>query len=548
MALNLNKKTVVGVAVTPDRGLEVAQVDFMSRTILKYAKQPLVFDSMRGQIADIDKFKEVLQDMLFEMQIPKGSEIVMSLPAVRFDVTDFAAANNDEQISLDLEESLCRLPLFQDDEPALSFIKSPISTMQFTKVASTALSKVMLIEIAMQIKDLGYKLIGIDTSVGSTLNALIYNERVDVSPNTNWVLLLVEHNSCRILSMQGASYVDCSEERITIGEVLEEEENYSAVENVVAPILKNIPSKCLYIVSKTNVISAAKLARRLTYSAPIIHQEDNFYNAEPFLMPSNEEADVSNYIQVSLNVIGAAIYRDISEIVPLQFNLYNASLGDIYILEQPFSITFNNRQIVFSISNILKVALIVVAIIIGVVLAVLVPINANIAQKEKELKKIELDIALIQKYLKANKSVSTNAFDEGDEVRIGIAHNKAIFSYYSIVGTEIPKKLWLTSLDLDKGVSIEGQADNLESIYTFYRNIKDYDAKSDVKIQKLILASNAKVTPLSDEEVIESDSFITSANADYYEFRISDRSEPKVQPVEKGSSKKGDLPDLEPIE
>ena len=47
---------------------------------------------------------------------------------------------------------------------------------------------------------------------------------------------------------------------------------------------------------------------------------------------------------------------------------------------------------------------------------------------------------------------------------------------------------------------------------------------------------------------IESDSFITSANADYYEFRISDRSEPKVQPVEKGSSKKGDLPDLEPIE
>ena len=203
------------------------------------------------------------------------------------------------------------------------------------------------------------------------------------------------------------------------------------------------------------------------------------------------------------------------------------------------------RDVLLSVA---KVALIVVAIIIGVVLAVLVPINANIAQKEKELKKIELDIALIQKYLKANKSVSTNAFDEGDEVRIGIAHNKAIFSYYSIVGTEIPKKLWLTSLDLDKGVSIEGQADNLESIYTFYRNIKDYDAKSDVKIQKLILASNAKVTPLSDEEVIESDSFITSANADYYEFRISDRSEPKVQLVEKGSSKKGDLPDLEPIE
>ena len=115
-------------------------------------------------------------------------------------------------------------------------------------------------------------------------------------------------------------------------------------------------------------------------------------------------------------------------------------------------------------------------------------------------------------------------FDEGDEIRLGIAHNKNIYQYYTIVGTEIPQKVWLTYLKLSDKTTIEGQADNLESIYAFFRNIKDYGANSStpIKLQKLALASSSKLTELNSDGELDTDSILSSMSANYYEFMISD--------------------------
>ena len=108
---------------------------------------------------------------------------------------------------------------------------------------------------------------------------------------------------------------------------------------------------------------------------------------------------------------------------------------------------------------------------------------------------------------------------------MGLIHNKNIYTYYTIVGTEIPKKLWLTGLKLGKNTTIEGQADNLESVYSFFRNIKDYNPDSQIKLQKLALASNSNIAALTESGNFDTDSIITSMNADFYEFRISDAPE-----------------------
>ena len=146
----------------------------------------------------------------------------------------------------------------------------------------------------------------------------------------------------------------------------------------------------------------------------------------------------------------------------------------------------------------------------------------EIDTKTEEHGKITTQINSIKAYLAKHESISTDIFDEGDEIRIGLIHNKAIYSYYTIVGTEIPKKVWLTYLKLGNNVEIAGQADNLESIYSFYRNLKNYDEESRLSIKKLSLASNSPVTVLSDEESFETESLLTSVNADYYEFVITD--------------------------
>ena len=543
--LNFKNNCTVGVAVTPDFGLEIAQIDYNSKKILKYGCRQLAYDNNRKEIADLDIFKETLQDLLTELDIPKGAEISLCLPTISFKVTDYPAALDDTQITVAIEEELGGVHIFQDNEPCISAVKLPNSTIQFKKIASTAMQKVTLIEIAMQIKELGYKLSKIDVSTNCTLNALIYNDRVNTAPDASWVLLMIDNNACRVISMMGANYVDCFEEKISIGEVLGEEENYATVLNTIAPILKGLPSQCLYIVSKTNVISAKELAKKVKYNAPIVHQESNIFNAEQFL-PTADGVPADKVKTISLDVIGAALGNQIEKLVAANFNLYNESLGDIYTQEQPFSIVFGNRKIVMSLENMIPASIIFAIVITIATVIILIPLRQANAQKLDQINKLDQQINDITKFLEQNKNVSSDLFDEGDEINIGIGLNKNVYSYYTIVGTEIPRKLWLTELDLGQYTTIKGQSDNLESVYSFFRKIKEYNPESGIKLQRLGFSTNSKNKSISS---FDTDSIITSMDADYYEFVISNAPEIKNNKDNKQDSPNGNLPSgLEPLE
>lgn len=545
------KSVVIGVSVTPEIGLEVAQIDFATRTVLKYANRPLEYDINRRDIADLDIFKETLKDIMDELAIPKGASVVLNLPTVVFKVNDYPAALDEAQVSNAIEEELSEHPFFQNTDPCSSATVLPNSTIQFNKVAYTAAQRATIVEVVMAIKDLGYKTLAIDTSVNSTLNALMLKERVNTEGDVSWVLLLVENNCCRILPMNGRNYVDAFEERVSIGEVLGDAENYSTVISAVSPLLKNLPSQYLCVVSKTNIISAEVLASKLSYPAPIIHQEANSFSNEAF-MDISPEVDESLAPIISLDIIGAAIYQDFLPYSSAHLNLFNKSLGDIYLEEQPPEITIAGHRIVLSIENLIKIFIVLAILITIPVLIAFFILSNNIKTEQDTVADLDAKIQQMTKFLKDNESVSSDLFDEGDEIRVGLEHNKNIYSYYTIIGTEIPKKLWLTHVKFGDKTTIEGQADNLESVYAFFRSIKDYNPESDIKLQKLGLASSSQPQILDDSNPdFETDSILTSMNADFYEFRISDEPEVKKEDLKKDDLKKdasdNALPDLETI-
>lgn len=545
------KSVVIGVSVTPEIGLEVAQIDFATRTVLKYANRPLEYDINRRDIADLDIFKETLKDIMDELAIPKGASVVLNFPTVVFKVNDYPAALDEAQVSNAIEEELSEHPFFQNTDPCSSATVLPNSTIQFNKVAYTAAQRATIVEVVMAIKDLGYKTLAIDTSVNSTLNALMLKERVNTEGDTSWVLLLVENNCCRILPMNGRNYVDAFEERVSIGEVLGDAENYSTVISAVSPLLKNLPSQYLCVVSKTNIISAEVLASKLSYPAPIIHQEANSFSNEAF-MDISPEVDESLAPIISLDIIGAAIYQDFLPYSSAHLNLFNKSLGDIYLEEQPPEITIAGHRIVLSIENLIKIFIVLAILITIPVLIAFFILSNNIKTEQDTVADLDAKIQQMTKFLKDNESVSSDLFDEGDEIRVGLEHNKNIYSYYTIIGTEIPKKLWLTHVKFGDKTTIEGQADNLESVYAFFRSIKDYNPESDIKLQKLGFASSSQPQILDDSNPdFETDSILTSMNADFYEFRISDEPEVKKEDLKKDDLKKdasdNALPDLETI-
>ncbi|MBR1373277.1 hypothetical protein IJ750_03850 [bacterium] len=540
------KSSAVGVSLTPERGLEVAQIDFATGTVLKYAVTPVDYYNVnQREIADLDRFKEALADLLQQLEISKGTELVMSFPAADFRVTEYPQSWEEVQLSNAVEDELTENFLFKDKDPGFDIVELPGSTMQSKQVAYEAISQGMLIEVARIVEDLGCKLRAIDTSVNSVFNALLYLRRIDTSDaEANWNLLVIENNCCRVMAMQGNSYKDVYEEHISIGEVLEEAENYTTVLNAVEPILKNLPAKYLCVVSKTDVISAEIVANKLNVSSAITYQEANKFCTEPLINVSEGIDDMYAGL-ISLDVIGAAIYREISQFVPVTFNLFNSSLGEVYTNQQPPEIKIGDKKIVFSNENLIKAFLLILALLIIIILLIFLLLNPQISKLKGDSDALGQEISKLEQDCNEHKDVLEEKFDEGYQVKTGLEQNKAVYSYYTIVGTEIPRKLWLTHLKLGDKISIEGQADNLESVYGFFRSIKDYNPESDIKLQKLGLAASQGT------ESFDTESLLTSINADYYEFKISN--EPEIVPndlkkdTDNKNNSKSDLPDLEPI-
>ena len=532
---NLKKSVVVGVSVTPEAGLEIAQIDYATKTVLKYGRKSVDYNLVRREIADLDLFKDSLQELLEDLAIPPGTELVLSMPTVTFKVTDYPASLDDIQIENAIEEEVYDNPFLKNYESCISYAIVN-NSLQFNKVAYSAIQKSTIIELILSIKDMGYKVKTIDTSLNSMLHSLIYLERVNADAGSNWVLLTIENNCCRVLSMMGKQYLDAFEEKISIGEVLSDAENYATVIAAVEPILKNLPSKYLCIVSKTNVISAEIIANKITYSAPIIYQEANCYRKED-LTGFGPMVDVDETKAMTLDVIGAAIYPQYAQISRGNMNFFNKTLGDIYFNEQP--ITLMNGKLVLTNEKLIVFAILYAIIMVAFVILSFGWLTTNRIAKERNIAQMEGTIATIENYLNQHKDISAESFDEGDEIRMGLVHNKTIYSYYTIVGTEIPQKLWLTHLNLGEKTTIEGQADNIESIYGFFRNIKDYSASKDLSLQKLGLAS-AISAQLQD---FDKDSLLTSLDADFYEFCISNDTG-----AAKSSNKDDDLlENMEPI-
>ena len=371
------KSNIVGVSITPEIGLEVAEIDFETKRVLKYASRPLDYNVNTRRVADMDIFKETFQELMLELNISKDSKVVLNIPAVTYKVAEYPAIMDETETSNAVMESLLADPAFgENDEPCFSAAKLPSSSIQFNKVVYTAAQHSVISEMVMLIRDLGYKIYAIDSSVSSTYNALNVGRLTNIEPDTSWTLMIVDNFMCRVIPMIGYSPVDAFEERIAIGEVLEDSENYATVLSAAQPILRNNPSKYLYVVSKTKIINAEVLASRLQYNAPIIHQEASVYSKEAFLEIA-PGVDPDYQTQISLDVIGAAIRRDIEIYRMTNLNLYNRSLGNIYIQDQPPQFILFGHTIILSNENLVKIFIALLIIALAIVLPLFIFLTLN---------------------------------------------------------------------------------------------------------------------------------------------------------------------------
>jgi len=233
--------------------------------------------------------------------------------------------------------------------------------------------------------------------------------------------------------------------------------------------------------------------------------------------------------KLSMKITPEAIGATISPFCdfPLKFNMAKegetgASEAFGEAAEVP-KINIGGLEVELTSSFIRRVALVIVGIVfVPLLILYLCLANLLIPKEQAKLDGINKDITSIKAKLAVySNNAQGNTFNLNSTMsKIGTS-NKSQIIYYMSLGLGIPNKLWVTYYlsNEDGKVDIKGKSSNVESIYAFYKNIKQLVNNSDVKLYKLEIASDSLA------DVVQS---VSSPR--YYQFEITNMSDAELNP------------------
>ena len=227
-------------------------------------------------------------------------------------------------------------------------------------------------------------------------------------------------------------------------------------------------------------------------------------------------------LKISANSIGIAAPRTMN--YPVKFDFIQKQVVSSGDDNEPVKISIGENEFEVSPMTAMKISGIACAILVVPVLLLLMllPKTAqNAAARVSEInKKIETIDGEIQKISNMNNS---NKFNEQATIKATLENNKTKLMSYSALGASVPQTLWITYFSAKNNgqIDIQGQAESVEDVYAFFRNMKDSLINSNLRLHKLELSSN------NVDDLVESD--ILSQG---YDFEITNMSEEELGSAE----------------
>lgn len=522
--LGASTKITVGVSISPTVGLEMIEIDRQTGIVKKYSNRPLEYDYAAREIKDLSKFQLMLEELFEELRIPKRSNILLSIPNVHFGIITLPLLLADDSVTNAIISEVEQSYIFKRNDPVVGWseVYSNIDTENRTLVY-TAMQKTFLDGIMEACKDIGCTVVGVENSFTSLLRAMSYTEvaQDQMQENITWNLMVIGQNSYSIISMVGLKIMDYYEEPLALKSFVDDE-IYNAITASAQVTLTGLYANYLYIVSETDLVSAEVLAMKLNVEGTVKFLECNKYVQSEFV-PTSLDILPNMSAKITPEVVGTAVTPFYES--PLKLNLIKSEeelLGAVGAAPVP-KINIGGLEVELTPSFVKRMALILAAILLLPILILFIALHNFILPKERTALE-----TITQKVDQVNSSLSqyatnaqNNTFNLNTTMSQVSAGNKTQILYYMSLGVSVPNKLWITyykSLEGGK-VDIVGKSSNVESIYSFYKSIKQMVNNSDVKLYKL------EVTADSIDDMIHG-----SFSPKYYEFEITNMTEAELNP------------------
>ena len=518
-------KDIVYLSVSPGVGLELIQLDVSTKTVKNYSYRPLEYNESLREIANIEEFRTAVEELFSELKINLKSNVVLNLPMVLFGSTDLPLLLADDAVTEALTSEVEQSYIFKRYEPVVSWCDaSNTQSGDSRKLFYSAIQKNSIDEIKNVLTELGINLVGVEMSLTSLLKSLAFTGLAEeqMKDNVSWNLMLINPNGYAICSMVGKNIVEYYEEPLAI-KSFEGDEIYNAINASAQITLMSYPASYLYIISGTDMVSAELLAKRINIDGIINYYDNNdFKKDNPIPVGLDVLEDAAH--RITLEAIGIAAGNAVS--MPVKFNfLTTSSDSGIDDPNEPFHVELGSHEFDISPNAARNLSLLVSILLVLPVLAVFLIVPMIGKQKQAQLDEINSKLEQTNNEIKRIQEEQNrlNDFDANAEIKKVLGDNRAKLMAYTALGESVPKKLWITYFIAqgDGKFDIKGDCENVEDIYTFYKNMKDSLINTKLRLHKLEMKTNSV-----DEAVTIDPNMPTD-----YQFEITNMSDAEVNAI-----------------
>ncbi len=501
-SLGLSGSIDVYVAMSTSNWLEMAVLDTHTGKIKTYARASVEYNEAVREIADEGALKVKLQKLFEECNlVPSKCNVHFSLPTIWFGFKDnLPLMIEDEAMKNIVLGELEQTFIFKRKDPIPVWFEAPTSLNADSKsIFYTAIQAEIMDSIRTIFKELGANLISFGCSLFADLRGLLTTGIAEAQMNSdeNWSLMILNNSGFQLFGLQGKKLLDYYEEPIAI-KSYDEDEIYSAIDNAAQIALMSSQSNTLVLISETDMVSSTILAKRLQFNGKLIPIEDNKYKKEPLdnvcdaLLPEIQP-------QVSLHLIG--LFAD-PAIFPMNTNFLLSIEG--YSRNDLLDIPIGGGKVISLTKQQAMIYSIIILILAVVPLGVLHLVATGMTQKyNNQIEEVTTEITNIDSQLKNFEDHDGPDFDPYREINRVIQNNRTKIMAFAALGDSIPKNLYLSYfMTGDNGyINIQGCANTVEDVYTFFQNLKDalYDSK--LRLSKLDLRNGTIETVIENPSI-----------------------------------------------
>jgi len=528
--LGANTKITIGVSVSPGVGLEMIEVDSATKTVNKYGCKPLEYNHSSREISDYTLFQEALSELFEELHIPKKSNVILTVPNVHFGLIGLPLLLTDDAVTNAIISEVEQSYIFKRQEPLVSWIEvsSNIDTEK-RNLVYTAIQQTAIDGIKSACEEVGCNLVSVETSYSSFLKTLSYTElaKDQMKDGVTWNLMIVGQNNYSIFSMVGKKIIEYYEEPLALKSFVDDE-IYNAISTSAQLTLSGIPANYLFIASETDLVSAEVLSLKLPFIGTVKFLECNKYSQKEVLV-TNLNILPNLALKMTPEAVGSAIYSFCD--FPIKFNMTGQteqSTAGALAEGDYLRINIGNVEIELTpdflkkLCGILFLVLVVPAFVISMILekyltteqGKLSDISSQATEKTAEITKF-------------TQSSSSGAFDINSAIDKITAQNRSKLFYYSAIGMSTPNKLWVSYYmsNATGEIDLKGKSTDVDSIYAFYKGVKQLVNNSNIRLHKLEVANG------SVDDVVSG----SSNGPKYYEFEITNMTPEELNPPVAGA-------------